>query len=424
MATSGRARVGLATLAVAVLAVAACSPAAPGTGTSSGPAVPSGAPPAATATPPGSPAPSSPGPSSPGPSSTGASGAGPSGAPAPDLEPCRVSLPSRWRSALTKGEVAPAQGEVLTVALGTDDGSVFAVSAVDGVRHTFVRRQAGRETVVQDLGLEHPEWQVLGATFDGRYLAYRVDRSYSGFEDFGLYVWDSQGDGKPVEVAHGEKDSDGELMQTPFVDPVLADGWLYWTQTRDADPGHTVLSGYRLSDGHVERLSQGYGRAPVRFGDLLVWADSTGPGKTSTLRALDLATHQQVAVPEPLAGVRGPYYLAADQDTIAWVSGSQGSQVSVWRPGWAQTLVLATKAKSPQFPRIAGDTVVWTGSDATYAGDLRSWSVAQLTPSYGGVYADGGPVATVGFAPTGKSEVSVQALLDTAAAGPLGREGC
>ena len=320
--------------------------------------------------------------------------------------------------------MAPAKGEVLTVALGVDRASLFAVSDVPHVRHALVWRHGGRETVVQDLGLDHPEWQVLGATFDGRYLAYRVDRSYSSLEDFALYVWDSQGTAKPVEVAHGEPDADGELMQTPFVDPVLADGWLYWTQTRDADPGRTVLSGYRLSDGHVERLSRGYGRAPVRLGDLLVWADSDGPGRPSTLRALDLATHARTAVPAPLAGVRGPYYLAADAGTIAWVAGSRGSTVSVWRPGWPRARVLVSGARSPQFPRIAGDTVVWTGENATYAADLRSWSVAKVTPSYGGVYADGGPVATVGFAPKGKSEVSVQALLDTAAAGPLGRRGC
>jgi hypothetical protein len=68
--------------------------------------------------------------------------------------------------------------------------------------------------------------------------------------------------------------------------------------------------------------------------------------------------------------------------------------------------------------------VVFAADDAMYAADLRSWSYAKVTPSYGGIYADGGPVVTVGFAPTSKNAASVQTLVDTGAAGPLGRSGC
>ncbi|GAA3551579.1 hypothetical protein GCM10022197_03160 [Microlunatus spumicola] len=312
---------------------------------------------------------------------------------------------------------------MLTVALGTADGT-FVVSDVPGVHRRLERRQGRTTEVVQDLGLDHPEWQVLGATWDGRHLAYRVDRSFSNFEDFGLYVWDSGSGKAPVEVAHGEEDDDGELMQTPFVDPVLADGWLYWTQTRDADPGHTVLSGYRLADGRTERLSRGYGRAPVRFGGTLVWADSDGPGETSSLRMLDLRTHERVPVPAALADARGPSYLAADEGTLVWVGGRKGREVDVWRAGWPRPRLLVGTLASPQLPRVAGDVVVLAADDAMYAADLRSWSSARLTPAYGGVWADGGPVVTVGYAPESKAGASVQTVLDTAAAGPLGRSGC
>jgi hypothetical protein len=320
--------------------------------------------------------------------------------------------------------VRSAKGVDLTVALGAADGTTFAVSQVADGHHALEWSRGDQHGVVQDFGPDHPEWQVLGATWDGRYLAYRVDQSFSSFEDFSLYVWDSRGTAAPTRVAHGEPDRHGDLMQTPFVDPVLADGWLYWTQTRDADPGRTVLSGYRLSDGRTERLSRGYGRAPVRFGDALVWADSDGPGQTSTLRMLDLATHQPVPVPAALRSVRGPSYLAGDAGTLAWVAGSKGRQVLVWRAGWPEPRLLVDAARSPQFPRIAGDTVVFAADDAMYAADLRSWSYAKVTPSYGGIYADGGPVVTVGFAPTSKSAASVQTLVDTDVTGPLGRRGC
>ena len=356
--------------------------------------------------------------------SSAASPAGPSSAADPALKPCRVDLPAAWSTRLRTGVVTPARHEVLTVALGAPDGSVFAVSDVRGVRHALVWRHGRDERVVQDLGLKHLQWQVLGATFDGRYLAYRVDHAYSSFEDFSVYVWDSQATKRPVEIAHGEPDAHGELMQTPFVDPVLADGWVYWTQTRDADPGHTVLSGYRLSDGHLERLSRGYGRAPVRFGDALVWADSAKPASASTLRMIDLATHQPLTLPAQLAGVKGPFYLAGNPATLAWVGGSKGQQLWVWRTGWPDPRLLVGDADSAQFPKIAGDVVVYGAQDAVYAADLRSWSYAKVTPQYGGIDADGGPVVTVGYAPTSKDRGSVETVRDTAAAGPLGRAGC
>ena len=185
-----------------------------------------------------------------------------------------------------------------------------------------------------------------------------------------------------------------------------------------------MLSARRLSDGHVERLSKGYGRAPVRFGADLVWSDSDRAGQTSSLRMLDLATHRRVSVPAALAGVAGPYYLAGDADTLAWVGGRKGSQVSVWRAGWPEPRLLAEDAASPQFPRIAGQTVVYGTDDAMYAADLRSWSTARLTPEYGSVWADGGPVVELGFAPTTKGTPAVQTLVDTDAVGPLGRAGC
>ena len=55
----------------------------------------------------------------------------------------------------------------------------------------------------------------LGATWDGRHLAYRVDRSYSSFEDFGLYVWDSRGRAKPKKVARPPPPRETALSDDP-----------------------------------------------------------------------------------------------------------------------------------------------------------------------------------------------------------------
>lgn len=308
--------------------------------------------------------------------------------------------------------------------LGTADGGVLAVSAVPGKRHVLEWRRGRERQVVQDFGLDHPEWQVLGATWDGRHLAYRVDQSYANFEDFSLYVWDSRSRRGPTRIAHGEPDGDGNLMQTPFVDPVLANGWVYWAQTRDRDPEHTVLSGYRLSDGRTERLSRGFGKAPVRFGEALVWSDSDRAGQTSTLRFLDLATHQPLPTPAALAGVRGVFYLGGSRDMLTWVAGKKGDQLWAWRAGWPATRLLVHRAASPQFPKVAQDVIVFGQEDAMYVADTRSWSSARVTPRYGGINADGGPVVAVAFAPERQNAASAQSLLDTAKLPSLGRSGC
>ena len=338
-------------------------------------------------------------------------------------KPCRVKLPAAWASKLNQGRVNPDRGEQLVLQLGLDDG-YFTVSTVKGRRHTLEWRQGRQRRVVQDFGLDHPEWQVLGATWDGRYLAYRVDQSYSSLQDFSLYVWDSQAKRKPVRVAHGEPDADGTLMPTPLVDPVLADGWLYWTQTRDRDPEHTVLSGYQLSDARTKRLSKGFGRGPVRFGRTLVWADSAKAGQATALRFLDLDTHRPAPAPAPLADVTGPYYLGGNQETLTWVAGRGGRQLWAWRANWPAPRLLLDRGDAPQFPEVASDVIVFGQQDAMYVADPRSSSYAKLTPRYGGVSADGGPVVTVAFAPKGGTAVSEQSLLDTTGLPPLGRVGC
>lgn len=333
-----------------------------------------------------------------------------------------MSLPADWQHALAAGEVPVAGGEHLDVQLSGADGTTFAVSTLKH-RHVLQWRRGSRLGVVQDFG-DHQDWQVLGATYDGRYLAYRVDQSLENFDDFSLYVWDALTKKVPTKIAHSEKDADGVLMASPFVDPVLAGGWVFWTQTRDHDPGHTVLSGYRISNGHREMLSRGYGRAPVRFGSDLVWSDSDGAAQTTRLRFLDLQTRKRVQTPAALRKVGGIFYLAGDSDTLVWVAGGSGRQLWTYRAGWPAPRLLVDKARAPQFPMIAGDVVVFGQQDAMYAADLRSWSYAKVTPQYGGISADGGPVITVGYAPRSKTSQSVQSLLDTRRVQPLGRAGC
>jgi hypothetical protein len=334
--------------------------------------------------------------------------------------PCRVKLPASWRQAITSVPHAPA--ESVDAALVTPDGTSYQVTSTRAGSQEFGWHRGTESGTVQDFR-RHPEWQVLAPTFDGRYLAYRVDKSYNNFNDFSIYVWDSTTKGAPVEVAHGERDSKGDLMGTPFVDPVVHDGWVYWTQTRDQNPGRTVLSGYRISDGHREVLSRGYGQVPVGWGNSLVWPDADKPGVATSLRMFDLGTRKRVALPAALTGVRGPSYIAGDATTLAWTTGKE-TEVWVYRRDWPAARLLVTEADAAEFPDVAGDVVVFQQSDAMYAADLRSWSYTKVTPEYGSISADGGPFVVIGYVPTSKDSGSEQAVLDLRTVPALGREGC
>lgn len=354
-------------------------------------------------------------------SSTSAPAAGPSSpAPVGEGPPCPVALPDRWQQALVP--VAAGSGAAEQVVLVTPDGTSYAVEGgADGA--TGLRWRRGTDSgVVQDFR-GHPSWQVLAPTFDGRYLAYRVDHSLDSFADFSLYVWDSTTKAPPVEVAHGERDRKGRLMATPLVDPVVHDGWVYWSQTRDQDPARTVLSAYRVADGHREVLRRGYGQVPVRWGSLLLWPDAPEPGTATRLQAFDLQTRRPVPAPAALADVRGPSYLAGDARTLAWVT-SDGSRLLVHREGWSTPRVLVDGADAAEFLDVAGDVVVFQQSDAVYAADLRSWSSAKVTPEYGSISADGGPFVVVGYRPESPEAASKQVTLDLRTVPPLGRDGC
>lgn len=353
-------------------------------------------------------------------SSSGSDSSPPSPVPAGAGPPCPVELPASWRQALT-----PVPGETTgpgQVVLVTPDGTSYAVSGGTNGPAGLGWRRGTDSGVVQDFR-GHPDWQVLAPAFDGRYLAYRVDHSLDNFSDFSLYVWDSTTKAAPVEVALGERDRQGQLMATPFVDPVVHDGWVYWSQTRDQDPGRTVLTAYRVSDGHREVLRRGYGQVPVRWGGDLLWPDAAKPGTATSLQAFDLGTRRPVATPVALADVRGPSFLAGDAVTLAWVTRDE-SELVVYRQDWPAPRILVEGADAAEFLDVAGDVVVFQQSDAMYVADLRSWSSAKVTPEYGSISADGGPFVIVGYRPESKEAASKQVTLDLRTVPALGRDGC
>lgn len=121
------------------------------------------------------------------PSTTEPAGVGP---------PCRVDLPASWQQAIKPVPHGPA--ESVEVALVTPDGTSYLVTSNQAGSQEFSWHRGAESGRVQDFRT-HPDWQVLAPTFEGRYLAYRADKSDDNFDDFSLFGWDSTTKGPPVE---------------------------------------------------------------------------------------------------------------------------------------------------------------------------------------------------------------------------------
>jgi hypothetical protein len=125
---------------------------------------------------------------------------------------CRVELPSSWQAAFDAGRFPHAPDEDPSVELTAPDGSMLVHYGRRGSRHEVRWLPAGGEPIlVQAFGPEQQEAQVLGAAFDGRYVAYSVTWSLRLFESpWTLYVWDSQQPGEPLEIARSDQDAGGQ----------------------------------------------------------------------------------------------------------------------------------------------------------------------------------------------------------------------
>lgn len=119
------------------------------------------------------------------------------------------------------------------------------------------------------------------------------------------------------------------------------------------------LHRYDLATRKDEVLARNMVSNPAFFGDQVVWWDG------ETLRSTG---------PTALPAAKSADYLAADDKTLAWVS---GSTLYAWRMDWPEARPL-TKGAMKEL-RVAGDLVTWN-IDAAYVTDIRSGATYR-TPS-------------------------------------------
>jgi hypothetical protein len=340
-----------------------------------------------------------------------------------------TGLPESWQAALDAGRVPWEDGEQGYIRLVAPDGSLLVESKVSGQRNELRWFSSGTpgHTRVHDFEVDHPEWQVLGASFDGRYLAYSVTHSLRVFSSsWSLYVWDSQAGGPPRQIAESPTDADGEPLTGPLNYPLAHDGRVIWVQATGAAPEETALHLYQVENGTSTILHTGHPTYPRRMGHLLIWPESPAEGALTKLQALSLDTGEPASLPGPISDIRGPAFIHASEETVAWID-TEMSELWLWRVGWETPVrVLRDTEVSMEWVRVVGSFVVWSYRELGQAAlDLQTGGYTMLTPEWGWTES-GGTYLMVGYAPdlSGGKEIAIseQTVVDTRDLPPL--PGC
>lgn len=306
------------------------------------------------------------------------------------------------------------------------DGSLFVESFVPGHRHELQWHPRSGVTgpeVVQTFDSRDSKSQVLGAAFDGRYLVYSLLHSDRTFDDWTLHVWDARVGGDPLEVGRSERDGSGQPLPGPLNYPLVLDGRLVWVQTRDAETRQTVIYAYDIEQARRVPLRAGHPGRPLLMGDQLIWPESPAPDTATRLHAVDFRTGEPVHLPEHLASIVGPAFLATSDDTFAW-SSTDMTELWVWRRSWRTPMhaVPADPGDALQSLHVAGDVITFDSGSEQWALDLRSGGYAQLTQQAGAQDTGGSWLWLMHGtekSPDGRAELGAETVVDTAALPPL-----
>lgn len=232
---------------------------------------------------------------------------------------------------------------------------------------------------------------MQGMGFDGRWLVWSEAHSFADPGDWDIWAWDSAS-GQIKHVASAPRIA-GETMPGPFVIPAVSKGKAAWLQARPSDDGapHGEMHLYSLAEGQ-DRVISPDALLPFAFwGQKLLWFERNPPGQgehKGYLVMTNATTGEREVPPQPLASIWNVGNLAAREYLVVW--GDPGS-VWLWRPGESESTLIyrAGLGDHVDFPRIAGDLITWRGTQAHWAADLRSGSVARITQGPGDRYMNG-----------------------------------
>lgn len=297
---------------------------------------------------------------------------------------CSVPLPAGWKAAQSAGTIPHAAGEVLFVQAVSPDGkSAFVLDSVGGPPRLVWVRDHGktRQTVYKPPSGSQAQPQL--ADFDGRWLVFSVSLSQDYLGPWDLYAWDTASGGAPRKIAH-----DGGSPNAPFLEPAVHDGEATWVQATASGSRQVHL--YDLGSGHDRIVKQGDVQPSIFVGDLLVWPERASGSQPPHLAAASARDGSAATLPKAVAALVDPREITGDGRTWAWIDPG-GLTLDAWRSGWDAPVVVrkAPSGDNIDWPRVAGDLITWTDSNATFAGDLRSHSYTQITAQYGATVTKG-----------------------------------
>lgn len=181
---------------------------------------------------------------------------------------------------------------------------------------------SGEQVEVMDLSAS-PGQQVLGASFDGRYLAFSVYESEDLFSSPWVgFVWDSVERDDAMQIAASPREAypDGAPAAMPLMYPLMHDGVAYWVQSdpTEEERDFRALKGFEVSTGRTETLARGPFDKPKLFGDSLLVGSWPQDGQAHVLQ-VPIGTHVP-EVPAELLAAQGLSEFAVGGDSLAWVT--------------------------------------------------------------------------------------------------------
>lgn len=249
----------------------------------------------------------------------------------------------------------------------------------------------GEQVEVMDLS-DTPGQQVLGASFDGRYLAFSV---YENDELFSSpwtgFIWDSleRGEAKQISASPREDYPDGAPGAMPLMYPLMNDGIAYWVQSdpTEEERDFRALKSFDVGTGQTETLARGPFDKPRLFGDSLLVGAWPYEGQAQVLQVPIGAAVPDV--PAELLATEGLSEFVAGGDSLAWVTNQSTVHVydadrgveTITGPGTA----LAGQVWEVGTLTLNGDVLTLYGQDSEseyhqYVYDSRSGSFTSSAP--------------------------------------------
>lgn len=233
-----------------------------------------------------------------------------------------MPVPSRLSSTLQAGWSHPWAGQVVPFDSGSATKSTgqtaATVTTAEKAEVALVDSATGQVTRTIET-LPSTDAQATGA-FDGRYAVWKESLQPANTDQFTVKEWDSTTGA--VKTVGGSHTSHGQTMPSTWEDPVIAGDYAAWVEGLDNNGGAEIVL-LDLSTGARSIVRTGHPGWITLTRSLLVWAESSQPGKSTAIHALNLKTRTATSVPTPLRDVQGAWGFATDGTYWVWIAGNR-----------------------------------------------------------------------------------------------------